>query len=282
MATASPTERARALYRMGRYELAAAELVPALAGDPHFGDAHALLALCLEMQGKLADAQRHADAAVAAWPDDAFCHYVRASVVKARGDRRRAAESAREAVRLSPEYVDAWHLLAMIRLDQKDWHAAVACAGEGLAVDPDHAGCATVRGAALLEMGRYAEASDTIRRLLQRHPEHDAAHALRGWYLLDRNDPLASMQAFHEALRLNPTAHGARGGLDTAKSARNIVVCTVRRLDRPMQKWVQRLPPDVRWLGALVYAVGYVAAVWLGLTLLIFIPAVIMMLLSGT
>ncbi|HEY0025216.1 MAG TPA: tetratricopeptide repeat protein [Longimicrobium sp.] len=271
MATASPTDRARALYRMGRYDLAAAELVPALADDPDYGDAHALLALCLENQGKLVEAERHANAAVAAWPEDAFCHYVRASVVKARGNARQAAASAREAVKLSPEFVAAWHLLSMIRLDQKDWRAAVACAGEGLALAPDDEGCATVRAAALLEMGYYDQANDSIERLLVRHPESGAAHALRGWYLLDRNDPHAAIAAFHEGLRLNPTASGAHGGLRQAKSSRNLVLRSYRRLERPFTKWIQRLPPYARPLGALVYAVLYVGLVWLGSTIMIFI-----------
>jgi tetratricopeptide (TPR) repeat protein len=271
MATASPTDRARALYRMGRYDLAAAELVPALADDPDHGDAHALLALCLENQGKLADAERHANAAVASWPEDAFCHYVRASVIKARGNARQAAASALEAVKLSPEFVAAWHLLSMIRLDQKDWRAAVACADEGLAHDPDDEGCAVVRAAALLEMGYYEQANDTIQRLLAGHPESGAAHGLRGWYLLDRNDPHAAIEAFHEGLRLNPTARGAHGGLRQAKSSRNLLLRSYRRMERPFTKWIQRLPREARWLGAFVYAVFFVGLVWLGSTVMVFI-----------
>jgi tetratricopeptide (TPR) repeat protein len=271
MATASRTDRARALYRMGRYDLAAAELVSALADDPDHGDAHALLALCLENQGKLAGAERHANAAVAAWPEDAFCHYVRASVVKARGNARQAAASALEAVKLSPEFVAAWHLLAMIRLDQKDWRAAVACADEGLAHDPDDEGCAVVRAAALLEMGYYDQANDTLQRLLARHPESGAAHGLRGWYLLDHDDPHGAIAAFREGLRLNPTARGAQGGLRQAQGARNLLLRWYRRLERPFNKWIQRLPPHARWLGAFVYAVLYVGVVWVGTTIMIFI-----------
>jgi tetratricopeptide (TPR) repeat protein len=271
MATASPTDRARALYRMGRYELAAAELAPALAEDPNYGDAHALLALCLENQGKLVEAERHANAAVAAWPDDAFCHYVRASVVKSRGNARQAAAAALEAVKLSPEFVAAWHLLAMIRLDQKDWKAAVACADQGLAHDPDDEGCAVVRGAALLEMGYYAPANDTIQRLLARHPESGAAHGLRGWYLLDHDDPHAAIEAFHEGLRLNPTARGAQGGLRQAHGSRNLLLRSLRRIERPLNKWMQRLPPHARWLGAFVFAVFYVGVMWLGTTILVLV-----------
>ncbi|HEX8317868.1 tetratricopeptide repeat protein [Longimicrobium sp.] len=271
MATASPTDRARALYRMGRYDLAAAELVPALADDPDYGDAHALLALCLENQGKLVDAERHANAAVAAWPEDAFCHYVRASVVKARGNARQAAASALEAVKLAPEFVAAWHLLSMIRLDQKDWRAAVASADEGLAHNPDDEGCGTVRAAALLEMGYYDQANDTIQRLLVRHPESGAAHALRGWYLLDRNDPHAAIVAFHEGLRLNPTAHGVHGGLREAKSSRNLLLRSYRRMERPFTKSIQRLPPYARWVAFFIYPILYVGVVWLGSTIMIFL-----------
>lgn len=281
MAAASPTDRARALYRMGRYALAAAELVPALAEDPNYGDAHALMALCLENQGQLPEAELHANSAVRSWPDDAFCHYARASVVKARGRARQAAEAAQEAVRLAPRYVGAWHLLGQIRIDQKDWKAAIACADEGLAVDPDHEGCATIRAAALLEIGAYSRADDTIQRLLARHPESAAAHALRGWYLLDRNDPRAAMEAFREALRLSPTFHSPQRGVNEARGALNPLVRWWRACERPLYKWAQRLPREVRWVSALGFALFYVAAAWLGITLFLFVPMLLLALLSS-
>jgi tetratricopeptide (TPR) repeat protein len=159
----------------------------------------------------------------------------------------------------------------MIRLDQKDWRAAVACADEGLALDPDDEGCATVRAAALLEMGYYDPAHDTIQRLLARHPDSGTAHALRGWYLLDRNDPHAAIAAFHEGLRLNPTARGAHSGLRVAKGSRNLLLRSYRRMERPLAKWIQRLPPYARWLAFFIYPIVYVGVVWLGSTIMIFI-----------
>jgi tetratricopeptide (TPR) repeat protein len=239
------------------------------------------MALCLENQGQLPEAELHAITAVRSWPDDPFCHYARASVVKARGRPRQAAESATEALRLEPRYVGAWHLLGQIRIDQRDWKAAIACADEGLAVDPDHEGCATVRAAALLEIGAYAQADDTIQRLLGRHPESAAAHALRGWYLLDRSDPRAAMEAFRESLRISPTFHSPQRGLNEARAALNPLVRWYRAWERPIYKWAQRLPRDVRWVSALGYALLYLVGVWLGLTLFLFIPMLLMVLLAS-
>jgi tetratricopeptide (TPR) repeat protein len=120
-------------------------------------------------------------------------------------------------------------------------------------------------------MGYYDQANDTIQRLLARHPESAAAHGLRGWYLLDRNDPHAAIEAFHEGLRLNPTARGAHGGLRQAKSSRNLLLRSYRAMERPFTKWMQRLPPHARPLGAFVYAAFFVGVVWLGSTIMIII-----------
>lgn len=277
---ASPTDRARALYRMGRYALAAEELAPLLANDPQHGDALALLALCLENQGDLPRAELHARQAVAAWPDDAFCHYVHASVVKARGRAKHAAQSAVEAVSLEPRYVAAWHLLGQVRLDQKDWSAAIACAQEGLAVEPDHDGCGAVLAAALLERGEYARADAAIQRLLAGHPDNAAAHGLRGWYLLDRSRPREAVEAFREALRISPTFASAQNGLAKATESLNPLVRWFRACERPLYKWTQRLPPQARWIAIVVYPLAYVAGMWLAITLLLVVPMIVILALA--
>jgi hypothetical protein len=42
-------------------------------------------------------------------------------------------------------------------------------------------------------------------------------------------------------------------------------------MERPFTKWMQRLPPYARPLGAFVYAVFFVGVVWLGSTIMIII-----------
>ena len=89
-----------------------------------------------------------------------------------------------------------------------------------------------------------------------------------------------SIAAFHEGLRLNPTARGARAGLLQAQGSRNLLIRTFRRMERPFTKWIQRLPPNARWLGAIVYAVFYTAVVWVGTTVMV-ILLVMLAILTG-
>jgi hypothetical protein len=42
-------------------------------------------------------------------------------------------------------------------------------------------------------------------------------------------------------------------------------------MERPFTKWMQRLPPHARWLGAFVYAVFFVGVMWLGTTIMVLI-----------
>jgi hypothetical protein len=254
--TGESNERARLLYRLGRYAQAREELARSLAADPEDAYAHALLALCHTEEKQWDAALSAAKAAVAGDAEAPFSHYALAFVLKSRGSANEAAGAALESIRVDPGYIHGWHLLGQIRLDQRDWKEAVRCARQGLTIVPDDEGCNTVLAAALIEMGYHGEAAEVSARLLAAHPESATAHAIEGWRLYHLRQLAASRAAFRESLRLDPSQSNTHGGLRKAIDHDTAFMRLFRRVDEPLTRRAARLP---RWLrgAALMLIAGF-------------------------
>ena len=131
-------QRAQVLFEQFRLDLAEKELRLELTVEPDNPLAHALLALCLAQREAYDEAQAESEQAIHLAPDLAFPHYVRASVLRERENRREAHLSLAEAVRIDPGRPDHFALLALLRLDERNWKAAVEASEKGLALDTEH------------------------------------------------------------------------------------------------------------------------------------------------
>jgi Tfp pilus assembly protein PilF len=248
-------ERAQALIARSRWDLAERELDAALATDPHDPMALGLLALCLAKRRQLNNARQAAREALRLAPDWAFTHHVMASVQFELEESRKAEAAAREAIRLDPSNPDHQAMLAQVHLQQRAWRKALAAAERGLALDADHVDSAKLRAAALLQLGRRADAGQVVGAALARDPLDATTHAGQGWTKLHAGDHRAALVDFREALRLDPTLELARDGLLRALKAGN----PVYRLLLRYLLWGSRLGPRAHWVvfgGALIWVNG--------------------------
>jgi tetratricopeptide (TPR) repeat protein len=161
-------------------------------------------------------------------------------------DRDRLDEAARavnEAIRLDNEKAAYFALLAAIRIDQRKWQEGLAAAESGLAIDPGHGGCANLRGMALIQLGRRAEAGAAVEGVLEQDPNDALAHSTRGWTLLEGGDRARALEHFKEALRIEPELEPARAGIVEALKAKNIVYAVLLRYFL----WMSRLGTGAQW-----------------------------------
>ena len=176
-------------------------------------------------------------------PDLPFAHYVRGRVLHAR-DRHEEAEAAvAEAIRLDSENPDYFWLAGAIQFERRRWSAALSLAEQGLAVDPEHAGCVNLRAMALVQLGRKGEAGQAIGAALARDPDNAVTHANQGWALLHQGDHQKVLEHFREALRLEPELEWARAGIVEALKARNVVYRWMLRYFL----WMSRLSSQAQW-----------------------------------
>lgn len=180
-------DRAAALIELGRFEAARAELAPVLAAEPDNSEAHAQLAY--------------------AWLRS--------------GESATAADSARTALRLHPDNLFAWKLLALSEhglfgeLYDTDRTAALAHEDEAaragyrcVELDPWSAECHRILAAALLRRDREA-AQTAIDTAIELEPDDAVLHVARArvlWHGAKRATKRveAGRSALEEALRLDP------------------------------------------------------------------------------
>ncbi|HEX8213523.1 MAG TPA: tetratricopeptide repeat protein [Longimicrobium sp.] len=275
-------ERARLLYRLGRYPQAREELARSLAADPDDAYAHALLALCHAAEEQWGAAVAAAKAAVAGDAGASFSHYALAFVLKSRGFPDQALASALESIRVDPDYIHGWHLLGQIRLDQREWKEAVRCARQGLALQPDDEGCNTVLAAALIEMGYHDEAAEVSARLLAAHPESATAHAIEGWRLYHLGQLAGSRAAFRESLRLDPSQSNTHGGLRKATKHDTPFMRLLRLVDEPLTRRAARLQRPLRGIAQVLIVAFEFLLAWVLVVLLMIVIGLLIEWSAGT
>ena len=234
-------ERARLLLAQSRFELAEKFLREALAEEPDNFLAHAWLAICFLNTDRDAEAEAEAREAVHLGPDQSYAHYVHGLALLARRRFPEAREAAEEAMRLDPEDPDTHWLQGIVFHAAGRPSEALAAADRGLALDPASEKCLNLRAMALTLLGRKDEADEAAAQALQEAPESADAHANRGWAFLHANDPKAALEAFREAMRLDPGNDWARAGLVEALKARNFLYRTLLGYFL----WMARLDPRV-------------------------------------
>src|SRR5262245_42168921 len=216
-------ERAWLLFQQSRYDLAEAELAQVLAADPDDAAAHALRALCLNHRNKHVEATEAAERAIALAPGMALAHYALAMALLSRERLADAEKAAAMAIECEPENANHFSLLSLIRFNRRDWTGALEAADQGLQIDAEHSGCINARAMALGKLGRREEASEAIKGALARDPEDAFSHANEGWTALHASNPRKALEHFREALRLNPELDWARLGMVEALKARHLI-----------------------------------------------------------
>jgi tetratricopeptide (TPR) repeat protein len=244
-------DRVRLLINTDRHALAEEELRGLLALEPERPEAHALLAVVLNRMDRHEEALKSAETAVHYAPFWASPHAIRSRIYQDIGKKKEARDAAEEAHRLDPEEPDHLALLAWLEVDDSKWEAGLRWAGEGLALQADHAGCHNARAHCLQMLNRHDEAEHSLKTTLQDQPENALTHANMGWQCLRRGKHDEAVGHFKESLRLEPGNDYARAGIIEALKARNI-------LYRPILAYfnfMARLTPGQRWgviIGALV------------------------------
>ena len=216
-------QRALLLHGQRRYADAEREFKQVLLADPHHADAHAMLALCLAEQKRLPEATEEADAAIGLAPHSAFAHYARSRIMSDRQRYDEAESAITEALRLNSFDPDYYAMLASIRLATRCWPAALEAAENGLSIDAEHPACVNLRAAALVQLGRKAEAGQTIGAALARDPHNAVTHANQGGRCCTRASTARRWSISARRCGSTPTSTGARAGMVERLGARYLI-----------------------------------------------------------
>lgn len=146
-------------------------------------------------------------------PDEAEQHYALGRAHKARNDLPAAESAYRQALRLRPDFVNAWISLGILLRSTGRSAEAETCQREALRLEPENFQAALGLGNSLLSQLRSAEAAEYLRLAVRLNPKSSKAHLSLGWALFDMTSHGEAAECFIDALRLDLAGTEAPDGL---------------------------------------------------------------------
>jgi predicted O-linked N-acetylglucosamine transferase (SPINDLY family) len=124
--------------------------------------------------------------------------------LKDRGLLDQALAAFDDAIKLNPDYAEAFYNRATVLQQQAKPEQALAAYGRALELRDDYPDAMNNAGIVLVELGRTGDAIDLYRRLLERMPGHADASNNMGTALLAEGRPEQARAAFEQALTHKP------------------------------------------------------------------------------
>jgi len=157
------------LSRFVEVRAARQEFERALELDPGLAEAHVNLSLVLAQAGELAAASDHLDRAMELQgnhPKAAYAHYLKAKIWGAQDQMDKAMVELQWAVRLRPDYAEAWSDLGGMRRLALDSAGAIEALQKAVALKPDDAFAQYRLGQLYLQDGHAFKAVEHLKQAL--------------------------------------------------------------------------------------------------------------------
>jgi tetratricopeptide (TPR) repeat protein len=149
------------LSRFVETQAARREFEKALELDPKLAEAHVNLSLVLAQAGELDSAGEHLERAIEFQgnsPAAAYAHYLRGKIWAVQNQIKKSISELQTAVRLRPDYAEAWSELGAMRRIDLDDEGAMHALEKAITLDPSNALAQYRLGQMYLEDGEAAEA----------------------------------------------------------------------------------------------------------------------------
>lgn len=122
------------------------------------------------------------------------------------GNYPAALKDFKQALRIDPNFIDAYLCQSLVYYYQEDYQEAIASCNQVLQINPQNVDAYNNRGLNRCAMGEYKEAIADFNQVLQIDPYHAKAFLNRGYSRLQLDDNWAAIEDFDQALRLDPTS----------------------------------------------------------------------------
>jgi tetratricopeptide (TPR) repeat protein len=162
------------LSRFVENDAARREFEKALQLDPRLADAHVNLSLALAQQGELDGAAGHLDRAIELLGNSqgaARAHFLRAKIWAAQNQMEKADVELKCAVRLRPDFAEAWSDLGAVRRLERDYDGAEAALDKAVELDSQNPLTEYRLGQAELENGKTDAAVRHLKIAMEYTPD---------------------------------------------------------------------------------------------------------------
>ena len=179
------------------------------------------LSKVLGWAGKHDEAERLADLAVVAIPEDGETHFQKGVLLQQAGDKEAALVHYREAARLAPWDANVHRAFGVLLSELGRKAEARVELETAIRLDPKLVDAHYDLGIVLEDLGEGKRAETAYRATLELDPSHADAHNNLGVVLAQRGDLAAASEQFTETLRLDPDHADAAANLAWVRAARS-------------------------------------------------------------
>ena len=182
-----------------------------IGAEPQHAAAHRWLALALQQQGQLEQAQGSLETALGLAPDDAALHLQHAGLLLARRQIDAAGQALDRSTSLNPNEFSAYLMQAHLALARDDIDEADRLGRMAARVDPDSAELGAIEGMVALRRGDADRALAILSAASARLPEDVRVLYALGFAYLEKDMLAFAEQAFRRVVELNPSNNALRG-----------------------------------------------------------------------
>lgn len=236
-------QRAEMLMEQRRPKEAAEILSQLLAMNPNDANVLSMLGQVNLQTDAPKEANRLFEQALSLAPDNDTLYYLKGLSHLHMEEYTKAESDLLEAVRLNPYVAEYFGVLALIKVDRKDYEAGLHFANQGLEIDAENSLSVNARSKALLKLNRKEESFQTLEGALNKDPNNALTHANLGWSELEKRDHKKALIHFREALRISPSYQYAQAGMLEALKARFLLY----RLFLRYTFWMSNMTSKYQW-----------------------------------
>lgn len=197
--------QANALYRLDRFDEMEEVVAEAKGRFPSSPQPPTQAALLYLIQGRVAEARRELEHAVALDPDYALAHGLRSNIALIRNERGLAHQAAQQAIAANPFSASAYLDQSLVK--QADFHLeeALAAARKALELDPDNPQAMIQIGRLLFGFGKLSEALSMAEEARRRAPQDPHITSTWGFLVLAQGKVHEALTAFDQAIEQDST-----------------------------------------------------------------------------
>ena len=138
------------------------------------------------------------------FPDSLTVYNIQGAANVGLGRFDAAIGSYKQALKIQPDYAEAYYNMGVALNDKGDLEAAIGSYKKALKIKPDYAEAYSNMGAVLKDKGDLESAIDSFNKALNIKPNYAEAHNNMGNTLQDKGDFEAAIHSYQKALKIKP------------------------------------------------------------------------------
>jgi tetratricopeptide (TPR) repeat protein len=192
------------LFNQGQFEELLAKIKPLIGLFSKDIDLHNIQGATNAALGKYDAAIESYKQAIKIRPDYADAYYNMGISLQDQGNLGEAIDSYKQAIKIKPDYAEAYSNMGNAFKDKGELEAAIDSYKQAIKIKPDYADAYFNMGTALKDKGELDAAIDSYKQAIKIKPDYAEAYSNMGVVLNDQGELDAAIYSYKQAIKIKP------------------------------------------------------------------------------